>query len=1188
MMELMRSASRDMAGFLERCLEAVSDDWWQSYVLDRLSFQQQRFVTEQGYRSLDELDFAAITRLIDQNWHHVRENSNLPVEARAWIKELRAVRNKWAHLSASDLSPGETYRDIDTLGRFLASIGASEETIQAVDEAKKEALEGMTGAQSSELTEPQTSKAEQPATDETISGGATLFAAGDLVRLRSDPETLLPILTVDADGPEPQYVVFHENRKQTYFESQLMADETGKAEVDFATADELRGLVTSSKILSPSTANLFSMRAGRVNFVPYQYRPVLKLIRADRPRLLIADEVGVGKTIEAGLIIKELQARMDLRSILIICPKALVSERKWFTEMKRFDESFTALDGPKLRHCLRETDLDGEWPRQYEKAILPFSLFDSSLVFGPEKPKKRDEKGLLDLDPPPQFDLVIVDEAHHIRNPETYLHQGVKFLCDHAQAVLFLSATPVQLGREDLFTLLNVMRPDLVIDQPSFEQMAEPNRHIHSAAAICRKAANDWQHTAREELTAAADTEWGRLFIREDTEFQAAYDILAEEKVTPKDRVSLITQIEELYTFANLINRTRRRDIGEFTTRRSETVSVEFTPSQRHLHDEILNVIARILTRCHGRQNVKFMMTTIRRQSASCLFGLAPLLHDMLNRKLDQLDWLAANDTDTEADLGFINEVRADIDMIIELASSLDEEDPKLEAFIEVLAKKAKQPRNKVLVFSTFRHTLSYLDRHASDAGHRIGLIHGSIPDDARAELRKRFALDRDDPDAIDVLLSSEVGCEGLDFQFCDFMVNFDLPWNPMKIEQRIGRIDRYGQKSEAVSIVNFVTPGTVDADIYERCLMRIGVFRSAIGGSEEILGDITQQLHRIGEDFDLTDEERAERLQQLSDNSIRDVQEEEELETRQAELFGLNFPGQSWKREIQEAETSWLSPEALERISEIYLKSIVGQGTSGISGERKIKTLRLDREQKDLLLRQHGKPGRSSSPLERDWERWLKGTVARLSVTFDQPTAAENPEVVHLSVVHPLIRQAAQHCRGVEPLVCRLGVTTKNVGPGEYPFSIHAWSKSGIRHDETLVPICDQPELEEVLLSLLEEARDISETTSIRTSSSSRLNDIHHERWNRARAEHMEQNRQLAAQRIQSLTVSHRARMALLNDQIAKANDPKIHLMKTSEREGAEADQQRRLSELSSLSERADIRSQLIAYGVLVVEGGL
>ncbi len=153
--------------------------------------------------------------------------------------------------------------------------------------------------------------------------------------------------------------------------------------------------------------------------MPYQYRPVLKLIRSDRPRLLIADEVGVGKTIEAELSLKELQARNDITSVLVICPKALVAERKWFTELKRFDEHFTALDGHLLRHCLRETHLDGAWPEQYAKAILPFSLFDSDLLFGRSARGRKKNEGLLDLDPPPSFDLVIVDEAHHIRNTET-------------------------------------------------------------------------------------------------------------------------------------------------------------------------------------------------------------------------------------------------------------------------------------------------------------------------------------------------------------------------------------------------------------------------------------------------------------------------------------------------------------------------------------------------------------------------------------------------------------------------------------------------------------------------------------------------------------------------------------------------------------------------------------------------
>ena len=125
----------------------------------------------------------------------------------------------------------------------------------------------------------------------------------------------------------------------------------------------------------------------------------------------------MGKTIEAGLIIKELRARMDISSVLIICPKALVAERKWDLEMRRFDEKFATLDGSLLRHCIQETNLDGEWPEQYAKSILPFSLFDADLMLGRSGRGKRKTEGVIKLEPPPKFDLVIVDEAHHIRNP---------------------------------------------------------------------------------------------------------------------------------------------------------------------------------------------------------------------------------------------------------------------------------------------------------------------------------------------------------------------------------------------------------------------------------------------------------------------------------------------------------------------------------------------------------------------------------------------------------------------------------------------------------------------------------------------------------------------------------------------------------------------------------------------------
>ena len=135
-------------------------------------------------------------------------------------------------------------------------------------------------------------------------------------------------------------------------------------------------------MLHPSVNRLYSLNSGRIEYEPYQYRPVMKMISADRPRLLIADDVGVGKTIEAGLIIKELEARQQLDSILVICPKPLVVEDKWRIELKRFDEDFAHLDSATLRHCVDETRAEGRWPARYRKAILPYSLLDEKLLLG--------------------------------------------------------------------------------------------------------------------------------------------------------------------------------------------------------------------------------------------------------------------------------------------------------------------------------------------------------------------------------------------------------------------------------------------------------------------------------------------------------------------------------------------------------------------------------------------------------------------------------------------------------------------------------------------------------------------------------------------------------------------------------------------------------------------------------------
>jgi hypothetical protein len=151
--------------------------------------------------------------------------------------------------------------------------------------------------------------------------------------------------------------------------------------------------------------------------------------------------------------------------------------------------------------------------------------------------------------------------------------------------------------------------------------------------------------------------------------------------------------------------------------------------------------------------------------------------------------------------------------------------------------------------------------------------------------------------------------------------------------------------ESESVAIINLITPGTVDADIYERCLLRIGVFNSALGGSEEILGEITRDIRDIAENFTLSEDDRRAKLQQLADNKIRLIQEQEELERRQMELFGIRLPEDRMRKEIEDASSFWLSPASIRRIVTLYLQKTCGKGQEFILGEKPLKTLRLSKK---------------------------------------------------------------------------------------------------------------------------------------------------------------------------------------------------------------------------------------------------
>ena len=1012
------------------------------------------------------------------------------------------------------------------------------------------------------------------------------FSPGQIVFLKSDPSVRGAVVGVLPGTPENRFNVFIDGNIQPFYASQLQLDQQSGEDFQHLSRDEFHAYLTAIQILRPGLSTLYSLNTAGIDFIPYQYRPVLKFIRSDRPRLLIADGVGVGKTIEAGLILRELQARHDIKSVLIICPRPLVTEEKWKREMKRFDEDFQHLDGKLLQYCINEMHLDGEWPEQYQKVILPYSLLDKVLLYGPEgKRKRRRGQGLLDLDPPPRFDLVIVDEAHHIRNQDTANHEAVRFFCEHAEAAVFLTATPIQLGSRDLFVLLNVLRPDLILDEESFEHMAEPNPFINQAVDAARSQEQGWTRHTREALDRAAATGWGKSILKENPGFKRIQNQVAEESVTKEERIQLITDIETQYTFSGILNRTRRRDIGEFTIRKPQTVEVELTADQTELHDALLETQAEIFRTLHGDQHVKFMMTTLRRQVASCLYGLEPMLEEILSRHLDELAWTEADITGPIPLEDTIMQIRDQIQIILQKAKSINSHDQKLESLRGTIQERQDLPNNKIMLFSSFRHTLAYLYKHLKADGIRVGMIHGGVADEERLELRNRFEKPRTEHDSLDLMLFSEVGCEGLDYQFCDCIVNYDLPWNPMRIEQRIGRIDRNGQQSESVTIINLITPGTVDAEIYDRCLLRIGVFESALGGSEKILGEITQEIYSIAENLTLTDAERREKFQQLEDNQIRLVQEQDRLEERELELFGLRLPKDQMQQDIDDATSFWLTSASIQRLVTLYLRQQLKIDQEFILGERHLKTLRLSGEARNILLRDFQQLSRERNPIYREWENWLKGTDPLLPITFEADCRRDHPEVTLINIVHPLVKQAAKMLNIKSDVVTTLKVRTQEVPAGRYKFAIYQWHSHGIKEDLELKSIALDEELTPHLDRLLERAVDHENQGTSEPFAWDELDKRQYQLWAETLEKHRQDTRELAEYRRESLSTSHEAQINLLEYQHTQVDDPNIQRMRTYQIANANADYNRRIQELDAAMAKADITTELVAYGILEVE---
>jgi ATP-dependent helicase HepA len=1035
----------------------------------------------------------------------------------------------------------------------------------------------------------------------------TRYRIGQLVRLRADPSRSGPITEVlSPTGGIPRYRVFHSATDiGEYHQDQLVAVDAptiATADADAMVAgkwldvDIFRARLTASRLAHPLVDSLYALRAARIHHIPFQFKPILRLLRADRPRLLIADEVGVGKTIEAGLILKELQTRQHVENVLVVCPKALVL--KWRSEMRRFDEDFRPLNGDALRYCLRETHLDGAWPAQYSRAIVPLELLRmDEHLFGVSDGKSR--RGLLTLSPPPGFSVTIVDEAHHLRNPGTNSHELARFLCDVSEAVLFLSATPVHLGSVNLHTLLNLLRPDLFPDQAVFQQMVEPNAHITQAVRHVRNCSppNAWQAKASSALTMAAQTVWGESVVASDPRFGRWATRLTERKtLSDSDRVACVRDLEELHSLAHVMNRTRRRDIARFTIREPRTVAVvPFTPEQQRFYDALVAFRLDVLSLHYDPRVARLVINTLERQAASCLPGVVPTLERFIRERRVSDDELSDGSEGDDSFLELPSDLIRRAQELRKLADALPSDDPKLDQLHVIIGQALAEGRpGKILLFSFFLQTLDYLEANLRAAGYRVGLVTGRVPDEERETLRERFRLPTENEEAIDVLLSSEVGCEGLDYEFCDRLVNYDIPWNPMRIEQRIGRIDRFGQAADKVLIFNFITPGTVEERVFFRCFDRLGIFKDTVGDLEEVLGNVVEDLTRVALDPSLNPAQAEEKTRQTADNAIRIVDEQRRLEDEGASLLGLD----AFVEDVESlsAEGRFVAPEELKLMIQKFVE-LPEFGGRMTRDERQpgMYRLRLSKEGRAALLTRARALNLTDRPTV-SFVRWLEGNEPHLLLTFEQETALEHRDVPFVTPAHPLARSAISHwARSTEPLVSHISVADGSTPAGRYIFICQLWEALGLKQELRLACFawdvdrsCHSPETSSELVRLLVRSQAPREPAAIPADTVRDVMESLDEEAFRARLSALtdlhERNAALVARKLGSLDAYHTSRRERVEAELSRASDARIARMKEAERDRIEQDYAAQWAEIDKRRE-ADIVSRRVAAGILVIE---
>jgi superfamily II DNA or RNA helicase len=670
------------------------------------------------------------------------------------------------------------------------------------------------------------------------------------------------------------------------------------------------------------------------------------------------------------------------------------------------------------------------------------------------------------------FDLVIFDEAHYMRNPATtHFHLG-EALSAGAGAVLCVSATPVATSNTDLHSLLKLVDENLFESQTLFDELLEANRPtVRAITALARVPVDT-------SLLKTAIADMAKSKFIQDTPLYARLVELTKNLNTAN--TALVAKCQDTAECLNLlgsyVNRTRRIQVDELRAIRDVWVRpVEYTPREMELYSTILHMVR---SRC--RQDSSpfhvFQVIGLQLRAASCLPVLAYEVKE--GRFGDPLELISEAYSDEIQDELYGNQFKEDLNFSNFgrlLDYDFETNDSKYKQLRHLLLDLI--PTEKVVIFAYYRPTLAYLKRRLLDDNITVIEIHGGVPADERWKRIEHFS----DPGGPRILLSSEVGSEGIDLQFCRVVVNYDLPWNPMRVEQRIGRIDRVGQQAKRLVIVNFKVRGTIEERLYDRLHLRLETFRNSIGDLEEVIGKEVQQLT-----IDLLSKELTPEQEQARIERAGAVIEGQLLALKQLEEKGDTLLAFSdyLQRQIDEARGKgrFIQPEELEDyIKDFFNREYRGCALSYNTPQAGCLRVQLTLDAQNDL---RNTIGTDTSPTARPFHQ-REFTITFRRDVMQQLSKQERRQVHFANHMSPLIKwitkvnQARAHgLYNVSALI----LESKQITSGAYCYLIERWKITGLQKHECLAysivslegyNLIPEVKSESIIQKLLHEGKD-------------------------------------------------------------------------------------------------------------------